>query len=167
MISVQYEGIGVQRCDQCRGHLVKSTRLDSIKRIACKSQAELKDEATSEFHNRKTEKVKCPRCRITMRRQIIKLPGLPLETDICIPCSLIWFDGGELAIAQLEHESTAGFINAQEMKQRIEELEASPVRKAEFEKNLARLPVSPDPVEKVLVDVVTEILDAIMRNLIR
>ena len=164
LISVEYEGFGVQWCDRCRGHLVASSRLESLKRVARKSHDELKAEATSEFHGCNTAQIKCPRCHMPMRKQAIKLPGLALEFDLCRACSLVWFDGGELALAQLGHEAKVGFADAQEMKRRMEELEASPDRKAEFEKNLARLPNAPDPVEEVLGDVAEEVLAAIIRS---
>ena len=40
---------------------------------------------------------------------------------------------------QLSYQAGSKFINAQEMKRRFAELEASPERKAEFEANMARL----------------------------
>lgn len=102
-----------------------------------------------------------------MRKQTVRLPGYSLETDVCIPCSLVWLDGGELALAQLGHETKAGFLDAQEMKRRIEELEVSPERKAEFEKNLARLRNAPDLIEEFSDNITADILEAIIRRCIR
>jgi hypothetical protein len=69
-----------------------------------------------------------------------------------------------LALAQLAHEAKVGFADAQEMKRRLEELEASPNRKAKFEENLARLPDASDPVEGPLADAAQEVLEAIIRS---
>jgi Zn-finger nucleic acid-binding protein len=161
---VEYEGVAVQRCDQCRGHLVDLSRVDSIKRITGKSPKELKTEATAEFHGDNPGKIKCPRCHMPMGKQPVKLPGLAMETDFCRACSLVWFDGGELALAQLGYEATPGFADAQEMKRRMAELEASPARKAAFEKDLAKLPEPPGLFEEALRDHAAQALGSILRT---
>lgn len=151
LTQVAYEGFIVQRCEQCKGHLLTSSRLDAIKRITRKSQEELKAEA-AEFHGEHTGRIKCPGCYAPMDKQAIRVPVLTLQMDVCRRCSLVWFDGGELAIAQLGYEATPGFADAQEMKRRMAELEASPARKAAFEKNLAKLPEPTGVVEQALED---------------
>jgi Zn-finger nucleic acid-binding protein len=163
---VEYEGFAVLRCERCSGHLVTVSRLECIKNIAGKSRDELKAEAAAEFHGSNTERVKCPRCHMAMRKQAIRLPVLALEMDVCLPCSLVWLDGGELALAQLGHEASAGFADVQEMKRRMAELEASPERKAVFEANLAKAldPDAPDPDEDTLEEVAGEALGAILRG---
>jgi Zn-finger nucleic acid-binding protein len=156
------------RCDKCRGHLVDLSRVDAIKRTTGKSPKELKAEATAEFHGSNPGQVKCPRCHMPMGKQPVNLPGLAMETDFCRACSLIWFDGGELALAQLGYEATPGFADAQEMKRRMAELEANPERKAAFEKNLAELPEPPSLVAEALRDSLRDsaggALEAILRN---
>jgi len=84
--------------------------------------------------------------------------------DVCRSCSLVWLDGGELALVQLGYESSAIFAEAQEMKRRMAQLEASPNRKAAFEENLARLPVEPSPVEEAVAEIAGEMFEAIIRG---
>ena len=164
LIRVQYEGVTVLRCDKCRGHLVDLARAESIKRITGKSPKELKDEATADFHGSNPGKIKCPRCHMPMGKQPVTLPGLAMETDFCRACSLVWFDGGELALAQLGYEATPGFADAQEMKRRMAELEANPARKAAFEKNLAELPEPRSPVAEALEESAAQALGSILRT---
>ena len=147
---VAYTGFGVLHCRQCRGHLVDTSRLASIKSVAGKSQAELKDEVTGGYHSDHAGPVKCPTCRMPMRKQPVPLPGLTLQLDVCKTCSLIWLDGGELALVQLDHRTTPAFRDAQQMKQRMAALEADPERKAAFEENLANLPDEADPLEEAV-----------------
>jgi len=141
------------------------SRLECIKSIAGKSRDELRAEASAEFHGNSAERLKCPRCHMPMRKQAIRLPVLALEMDVCLPCSLVWFDGGELALAQLGHEAGAGFADAQEMKRRMAELDASPARKAAFEANLAKAldPDAPDPEEDLLKEIAGEALKAVLK----
>jgi Zn-finger nucleic acid-binding protein len=164
---VDYEGFAVLRCDKCRGHLVDLSRVEAIKRTTGKSQEELKTEATTEFHGSNKGLVKCPRCHVPMRKQPVTLPGLAMETDFCRACSLVWFDGGELALAQLGYEATPGFADVQEMKRRMTELEASPARKAAFEKNLAALPEPRSPLAEAMEESAADVLESILRNSIR
>jgi Zn-finger nucleic acid-binding protein len=162
---VEYEGFAVLRCDKCHGHLVRSPRLESIKRSKRKSQEELKAEATAEFHGNNPERVKCPDCHMLMIKQGIKLPVLALQMDVCTKCSLVWFDGGELALAQLGYESRPGLPTAQEMQRRMEEMEASPERKAKLQKRIARLPELPsNVVAEVFHDITEQTIDAIIRT---
>jgi len=164
LVQVDYEGFIVQQCSSCGGHLVPLQRFECIKRVDMKSQQELKEEASSQFKGSSTQPLKCPKCRMTMRKQAVKLPVLNLQTDFCRTCDLIWLDGGELALLQLVYQASAKFINAQDLKRRINELETSPERKAQFERNFAELPDSRDPVEAALGEAGEEILTAILRS---
>lgn len=164
LLAVEYEGFPILRCEQCRGHLVRSSRLDAIKRVARKSKDELKAEATAEFHSDNSGPIKCPRCHMTMHKRSIALPLLALQMDVCIPCTLVWLDGGELALAQLGYETSARFLDAQELKRRMASLDASPDRKAAFEKNVAQLPAPTYPVESALEEVAAEVVGALLRS---
>ena len=161
---VSYEGLRVFRCEQCRGHLLPSRQLEAIKRLDQKTQDELMQEANTDYHGDGDAKIHCPRCRVTMRKHTIKLPGLTLQLDACRDCDLIWLDGGELALIQLGHESTPQFRNAQELRNRMDALESSPERKAAFEENLAKLPDPADPISDVLSEAGSEVLRAILRE---
>lgn len=150
LVPVDYEGFRVMQCGQCFGHLVSLQRFDSIKRIDRKSQDELKSEASSVFTASSRQMLKCPRCHAPMCKQSTDLPVLDLQTDVCRHCDLVWLDGGELALLQLGYQATGKFMNAQEFKRRMQELEASPERKARFEANLAKLPKAKDPLDELL-----------------
>jgi len=127
-------------CGGCGGHLVPMQRLESIKRIDRKTETELQNEADSMFKASSAESLRCPKCLLPMRKQMTKPPLWEIEMDVCRSCSLVWLDGGELALLQLAHQTQSGFIDAQDLKQRMQTLEASPERKARFEENLAKLP---------------------------
>jgi len=164
---VEYEGFKVMQCPVCKGHLVNSQRLDSIKRVDRKPRHELESDATEEFKGSTRDRVRCPTCKKLMRKQAIPLPVVDLNADVCTGCSLVWLDGGELALVQLAHEATSGFVNAQDLKRRVHELESSPVRKALFENNLARLPRASDPVKDILGEAADTLLGALFRGIRR
>lgn len=140
-----YEGFRIFRCPQCQGHLVELSRYESIQRIPEKSLAELEAEAQAGFQGDHPEPIRCPRCHLKMVKQPIPIPGHSLYMDVCSACALAWFDGGELAMAQLGYQTSDAFRNAQDAKQRAADLEADPARKAAFEKAVKKLPRSVDP----------------------
>jgi len=164
LVPTDYEGFRVMQCNHCGGHLVPLQRFESIKRIDQKSQDELKAEASSEFKASSSEALKCPRCHTFMRKQSANLPMLDLQTDVCRSCALVWLDGGELALLQLGYQAKNRFIDAQEFKRRMQELEASPERKARFEENLAKLPKAKNPIENALGEAAEDILGALLRS---
>ena len=135
-------------------------RLKSIVQgVSQKSKDDLKKEAESQFSGSTTDRLKCPRCRRPMLKQSSNLPVIELHTDVCHSCELVWLDGGELALLQLGYQATSKFLDTQEFKRRMEELEASPERKAQFEKNLAALPKEKLAVEQILPTFVVELFD--------
>ena len=152
LVPADYEGLRVMQCPECGGHLVPQQRLEIIKRAARKSQDDLDAEASSQRQTDSPYTFKCPHCHTSMRKQRADLAGLHIETDLCRHCALVWLDGGELALLQLGYEVTAKFIDSQEFKRRMQELEASPARKAKFEENLARLPDKGGPWKEVFGD---------------
>ena len=151
---VDYSGFTVLQCSQCRGHLVDVSRLDSIKRATHKSQADLKAEAIGEYQRETALPIKCPKCHLPMRKQPVRMPGLTLHMDVCRECALIWLDGGELALIQLDHRTTPIYHDMQDMKRRVADLEADPARKAAFEHNLAHVSDERGLVEEALADAV-------------
>ena len=79
-----------------------------------------------------------------MIKRPLPVPGFEnLHLDFCRGCSLVWLDGGELALAQLAHQATPGFRDKQEMKRRAAERDADPERKAAFDEAVAKLPEPP------------------------
>ena len=164
---VDYEGFRILQCDRCKGHLVPLLRLESIKRIDRKSPDELRAEAAADFKGSAEGRLTCPRCRSLMHKQAIDIPVLDLLADFCDSCSVMWFDGGELALFQLGYEASHKFINARQIRRRMQELNASPGRKAAFEEALARLPDHVGPVEAALDEAAETALDGLLRGLLR
>ncbi len=142
---VIYETHRLWHCPQCRGDLVDLSRYKAIRRLPQKSLAELEAEAREGFAGDTAESLRCPRCHASMSKRPLSVPGFSLNLDVCEGCSLVWLDGGELAMAQLAHQATPGFRDTQEMKRRAEALSADPERKAAFDEAVARLPDAPNP----------------------
>ena len=139
-VQIEYEGEAVLRCPKCRGSVRPGYRLEIIRHRQLRKTDELKAEAQSEFSHDTKDKIRCPRCHGKMEKRPIdgRYPSLTL--DHCRNCDWIWLDGGELPLAQLLFETSARNAVQRDMQKRAAELEASPERKAEFEKNLAALP---------------------------
>lgn len=95
---VKYEGFTVRHCGSCKGYLVRSGRVVSIKMKQEKTPAELAQEATDDVavdgKNRR-----CPECdkKMTSKRRA----GETFFLDVCYDCKWTWFDGGELAKSQM------------------------------------------------------------------
>lgn len=162
---VDYEGFRVRQCCLCRGHLVPLLRFKSIKRVDRKSPDELKSEAKSEFRKSSIETLKCPKCHLALEKRRVDLPFVELHTDVCEGCEVVWLDGGELALLQLGYQASSKFIDAQEFKRRMAELEASPARKARFEENLGKLPRGKTPWHGALDDAGDALLSSLLRSL--
>ncbi len=151
-----YEGFPVLRCPDCQGHLLGLVRYDSIQRIPEKTLAELEAEAKAGFLGDNPVPIRCPRCHLAMEKRPLSAPGFDLHVDLCRACSLVWLDGGELAMAQLAYQANPAFQDAQKHKQRAADLEADPERKAAFDKAVSKLPRSADPFTEGLHDAVRE-----------
>ena len=137
LVRTTYEGLPVFRCDACFGYLMGQKRIDGIKRSRGKSVEQLKQETLSEIGEDTKTIVRCPRCRMKMKKQLLSEP-VSLHVDWCKQCDLVWLDGGELARMQLGHEMTPQSRDAAEMQRRHKEMD--PERRREFEENLAKLP---------------------------
>ena len=159
-----YEGLLIQHCPQCQGHLLERARLEAIQRIPQKTLAELETEAQAGFTGDTAAPLRCPRCHVTMLKRPLALPGFNLQFDLCLDCKLVWLDGGELAMAQLAYQASPKFRDTQEMKRRAEALDADPERKASFEEAVAKLPEKPPPFREGLNEAFR---DALFRLFIR
>ncbi|MEE8452517.1 MAG: zf-TFIIB domain-containing protein [Thermoguttaceae bacterium] len=137
LVRTTYEGLPVFRCDECSGYLLGRKRVDGIKRSRGKSVEQLKEETLGESQEDTKTLVRCPRCRMKMKKDLLPEP-VSLHVDRCGQCDLIWLDGGELARVQLGHEMTPQGRDAAEMQRRHKEMD--PERRREFEENLAKLP---------------------------
>jgi len=116
LVRVEYEGANAMTCPVCHGYLIDTSSVERIKRSELKSPQELKDEAMGQFHPNSENELKCPRCRLSMQKVHESLPGVELQLDHCKPCSLIWLDGGELALLQLGYEGTNKATESRRMK---------------------------------------------------
>ncbi len=141
-----YEGFPIRRCPHCHGTLLDAPRYQAIQSIPGKTLAELEAEAQAGFQGDNPQPIRCPRCHGAMDKRPLPVPGFDhLHFDLCRGCSLVWLDGGELALAQLAYQATPAFREKQEMKRRAAEREADPARKAAFEAALAKLPLEAEP----------------------
>ena len=157
-----YEGFPVLRCPDCSGHLVNLSRFEAIKRLPRKTLADLETEARDGFQDDNPETIRCPRCHIAMQKRPLPVPGFDLHMDLCPPCALAWFDGGELAMAQLGHQSTSAFRDREEMRRRSESLHADPERKAAFDEALSKMPLEQDALTQGLKESVADALRHIL-----
>jgi len=155
LVRVTYEGLPVLRCEYCFGYLLGQKRMEGIQRTRRRSTDELEQEAVAENRGDSEQKIRCPRCRKKMRKEFLKEPA-SFHTDTCVNCQLIWFDGGELARLQLRHEIRPQAREAAELERRHREM--SPERRAEFERNLAKLPEPESPLEAGFKEAVIEAL---------
>ncbi len=172
MENIDYEGFRLRHCHACGGHLIPAARLKAIQQRDAIPRGELQEEVRARFTASTAEPVRCPRCRITMRKQDVRLPVVRVQTDVCAPCGLVWLDGGELALLQLAHEATDTFADRRALQQRAMELETSPERKARFMEDLARLPDAPSPLgdalstaeNTLLLDVIIDAVRLLLRR---
>ena len=157
-----YEGFPVQRCPQCHGHLVELPRFQAIQRLPRKTLPELEAEACNEFSADTPGPLRCPRCHLAMQKRPLHVPGFHLHFDLCRDCALAWFDGGELAFAQLAHQASPAFRDSQDMQQRASALDTSPDRKAAFDEAVAKLPLEKDAFSQGLQESVADALRSIL-----
>ena len=142
LVNEKYEGHNVFQCPDCSGYLIKRQRMAQIKDTRETSSAELESHATARAAEDRTDLIRCPRCRVQrMNKQRIHFDERPDESfmiDICGKCQMVWFDGGELAKLQIDHESSIKAIDQLERQQLAQNLGSE--RKQELEQRIAALP---------------------------
>ncbi|MFK7770280.1 MAG: zf-TFIIB domain-containing protein [Mariniblastus sp.] len=131
----KYAGSSVFECSTCYGHLVEHRRVGKIEKRINKDIAELKDEILDSEGSDLVEKIRCPRCRNRMKKQVIKKLGFHL--DECSNCDSVWFDGGELAKLQLAFEGKSQTQEINKMRERLENL--TEAQKKVYEDRIANL----------------------------
>ena len=144
MKRTKHEGFGIDKCPNCSGHLVRKIRLKGIKKTRKKTLKELKELAAI-FKGSTLKNVKCPHCFIRMRKKHFLRP-VDIELDLCPRCQAVWLDAGELAMLQIAYESSSKLKDAEMLKKRYMEFEASPERKKRFRKNLAKMRKGPSSI---------------------
>ncbi len=153
LLRVKYEGMPAFRCDRCKGYLLEAQRLDGIERNTETPTEKLIEEAGREHHEDTGKRIACPRCKGYMVKTQTPPPA-EIHFDSCERCRLVWLDGGELAILQLQYELSRKGEQEREFKKRAEELKGA--RKAEFEANLRRLPEGEGDILKIFGDALVE-----------
>lgn len=144
---VMYEGFMLPHCMQCKGHLVSCNRVEFIKGRRTKTLDELQAEVLAASGADAVEKLRCPGCN-RMMEKLKEPPPADFYYDQCQACQWIWFDGGELARLKLTYQISQQGKEAAELQRRLREM--TPERRAEFEANLAALPVEEDEVAGLL-----------------
>jgi Zn-finger nucleic acid-binding protein len=76
--------------------------------------------------------------------------GQSFSIDVCKPCNVVWFDGGELARFQLDHEHRPAGREEQKAQERARDRTAEEHER--FEELLAALPQSPGLLKQALTE---------------
>lgn len=137
---VDYAGLRIMQCDYCLGHLVPMSRLERLKR----SLQDLAEPEIDDLPLGAGGPLKCPCCHLPMVKRLA-FHGSEAELSVCDRCEVIWFDRGELLALRKEFQASPQFAEVQEYQRRMQELEASPERMAQLEKNIAQMPEEEDP----------------------
>lgn len=132
-----YEGVNVDKCPQCLGHLIPRLRSEGIQRRSKLSQEDLTTQVMLDRGEDTQKLLGCPRCGERMRK-VNKARPTRFQIDLCRECDLLWLDGGELALLQLAYEDSAQGRESREMQRRHEEM--SQERKRQLHNNMKQLP---------------------------
>lgn len=136
----EYEGVPIWRCSACGGAFLSGAKLQTIRHGRARTADQLKAEATAEFVGDTRKVLRCPSCGGHMDKRPISSRYSTMTYDNCRTCRSVWLDAGELAVLQLVYEATNRGTESLEFQKRMEELEQSPERKAQFEEAMSRLP---------------------------
>ncbi len=136
----QYEDVPVFQCGSCAGYLIERLRMKMIKISRERTSEILEQEVSQEQQPDNPKLIRCPRCRVErMRKERIRVePEGEFLLDACRKCSHVWFDGGELARFQLDHEQSQQARESAEMQQRV--ASRTPEQQEALETRIANLP---------------------------
>jgi Zn-finger nucleic acid-binding protein len=132
---METEAFVLHRCSECGGNLVAYHRLELIERRRDRTVEQLKQEVETYFKEDSHERLRCPRCRSSMTKGLER--GRLFSIDWCQGCSLVWLDGGELAMLQLRYQDSDKGKEEAELQRRLAAM--TDEQKAEFEANLAKM----------------------------
>jgi len=139
---VTYEDQRVFQCPECNGYLAAERKVGRMKRLRGRSTEALQAEAAQEQRGDSAALLRCPKCRARkMAKQKIAFAssaGGSFTVDTCRACSVVWFDGGELARLQLDYESRPKARDELDSEKRSEARTAE--EREKFEALLAVLP---------------------------
>jgi len=94
--------VPVHVCPDCRGALVEHDRFRSMRKRGAGGPA-AEDAPREPEESRGTDHVeplRCPRCLTKMEKVAQGPQAAPFHLDVCASCAMIWFDKGELELAQ-------------------------------------------------------------------
>jgi Zn-finger nucleic acid-binding protein len=105
LCGVEYEGVAIQVCPECRGALVGEGDLAQIKehRRLWWSEAQ-KDEAVALAVEADTlDRLSCPKCQSVMDKFSVSIEEAGFHVDRCAACRMSWFDSGELDLIRVQY----------------------------------------------------------------
>jgi Zn-finger nucleic acid-binding protein len=114
---VEYEGQAVFVCPDCRGAMVEAARFRAIERCQDqpRTEAELRAAAEAAKAADRIGPLRCPRCLIHMEKVREQVAGATFHVDLCRRCLVLWFDRGELELAQAVFEKSGRTFTSKEI----------------------------------------------------
>jgi len=134
---IEYEGLNIRQCSDCRGQLLTVSRLKSIQARRRQSEDDLLDEVVNEGTDT-IDKVRCPACLRRMEKHRKRIGSLKFHIDRCRDCDHLWLDKGELAKLQVAFEYSEKGEEAERFRQRLANM--SPQEKTAFQRRVDSLP---------------------------
>lgn len=132
-----YENVPIHQCDSCTGHLLTGHRLKNIRQRREKQLEDFREELDAAGSDT-LERIRCPKCRLSMEKRCKEFGPSKFHVDRCRKCDLYWLDGGELAKVQLIFEYSDIGVERESLKQRLANM--SSAEKKELEDRIAKLP---------------------------
>jgi Zn-finger nucleic acid-binding protein len=145
---IEYEGVTVHVCPDCRGALGESVGLGTIVRRRERTWAgeEKRRIETQVLEAPVRDPYRCPRCLMKMQQMGMQMQRGRVVLDYCKPCRLYWFDRGELELAQILFEQQQDSQTPEEQKKTEVQASAEMVLKDE-QARISGLPRGPDVAE--------------------
>jgi len=106
MISLEFQGVEIDRCLECRGTWLDAGELELLAELAGEDPAEL-SRALGETATLRKDARRCPRC--LRRLQVIEVGrDTKVEIDRCPIGDGLWFDRGEMETVVRSFSDGAG-----------------------------------------------------------
>ncbi|GIW99218.1 MAG: hypothetical protein KatS3mg111_2551 [Pirellulaceae bacterium] len=135
----QYEHFGIRQCPRCHGMLMRRDRVQAIRnRRETPPEALVEEIAQSPADADAQHRLRCPECRVTMRKERRRMGPTEFWVDVCPRCDLIWLDVGELAMLQLAFELSEQGAERLQIRERLQKM--SPVQREELQRRIDSLP---------------------------
>jgi Zn-finger nucleic acid-binding protein len=113
---LEYEGVPIHVCPDCRGSLVDAQRFRAIERRRERTwtDEEKSGIAASVARTGPSRSVRCPGCLAKMAHLSVPMGGSAFRIGFCGSCNLLWFDRGEMDLAQILYEKEQDSLTAEE-----------------------------------------------------